>query len=231
MELLPTFERCRENLLNLSIFNFVSFDASHFPENRIDVIITVQERWYIWPTPIFEFADRNFSSFIEDFDWSHINYGLWLKWNNFRGRNEVLSTKLRLGYKEQYLLEYAKPNIGKNQNHKVAVGYSFMRQHRVNYQTIENKPVYYKDFPAYALNLGDSYIAYTYRHKLYTTHKLRAHYLFDWVGDSVSIKNPEYLRIILMYADALAALKRFDKALEVVDQAKQVNLKRFNKYA
>ena len=192
MELLTSLDRSKENLLNLSIFNFVSFDANHFSGNRIDVIITVQERWYIWPTPIFEFADRNFSSFLKDFDWSHTNYGLWLKWNNFRGRNEMLSTKVRLGYKEQYMLEYVKPNIGKNQNHKVAVGYSFMRQHRVNYQTIDNKPVYYKDFPAYALNMGDAYVAYTYRDKLYTTHKLRAHYLYDWVGDSVSLKNPEY---------------------------------------
>ena len=66
MELLTTLERSKENLLNLSIFNFVSFDVKHFPGNRIDVIITVQERWYIWPTPIFEFADRNFSSFLED---------------------------------------------------------------------------------------------------------------------------------------------------------------------
>ena len=90
MELLSAFDRSRDNLKNLSIFNFVSFDAKHFPGNRIDVIISVTERWYIWPTPIFEIADRNFSAFLEDFDWSHTNYGLWLKWNNFRGRNELL---------------------------------------------------------------------------------------------------------------------------------------------
>lgn len=190
MNLIPALEQSRENILNLSIFNFVSLDVNHYPENRIDVIITVTERWYIWPTPIFEFADRNFSSFLEDFDWSHINYGLWLKWNNFRGRNEMLSAKVRLGYKEQYLLEYSKPNIGINQNHKIAFGYSFMRQHRVNYQTIENKPVYYKKFPEYALNLGDAYFAYTYRQGLYTKHKIRMHYVKDWLGDSVSILNP-----------------------------------------
>ena len=192
MDLIPAFEQSQENILNLSIFNFVSLDAKHYPEDRIDVIISVTERWYIWPTPIFEFADRNFSSFLEDFDWSHTNYGLWLKWNNFRGRNEQLSAKVRLGYKEQYLLEYSKPNIGKNQNHKIAFGYSYMRQHRVNYQTIENKPVYYKKFPEYAVNLGDAYFAYTYRQGLYTKHKLRMHFVQDWLGDSVSILNPNY---------------------------------------
>lgn len=192
MELIPSFERSRENLLNLSIFNFVSLDAEHYPGNRIDVIISITERWYIWPVPIFEFADRNFSSFIEDFDLRHVNYGFWLRWNNFRGRNEMLSAKIRLGYKEQYLLEYSKPNIGINQNHKIAFGYSFMRQHRVNYHTVENRPNYYRRFPDYALNLGDAYAAYTYRQGHYTKHKLRAHYLRDFLGDSVSILNPNY---------------------------------------
>ncbi len=106
IDMLPAFDRSQKNLKNLSIFNFVSFDAKHYPNNRIDVIITVTERWYIWPTPIFEIADRNFSAFLEDLDWSHTNYGMWLKWNNFRGRNELLSAKFRLGYKEQYLLQY-----------------------------------------------------------------------------------------------------------------------------
>ncbi len=192
MDLLPALEQSKENLLNLSIFNFVSLDVQHYPGNKIDVIITVTERWYIWPTPILEMADRNFSAFLEDFDWTHTNYGLWLKWNNFRGRNELLSAKVRLGYKEQYLLEYEKPNIGINQNHKIAFGYSFMRQHRVNYQTLDNKPVYYKKFPEYALNLGDAYLAYTYRPGLYSKHKLRAHFLYDWLGDSVSTLNPNY---------------------------------------
>lgn len=192
MDLLSAFDRSRDNLKNLSIFNFVSLDTKHFPGSRIDVIISVTERWYIWPTPIFEFADRNFSSFIEDFDWSHTNYGMWLKWNNFRGRNELLSAKVRLGYKEQYLLQYEKPNIGASQNHKIAFGYSFMRQHRINYMTFDNRPVHYKKFPAYAVSMGDAYFAYTYRPGLYAKHKVRVHYLNNLLGDSVSILNPNY---------------------------------------
>jgi outer membrane protein assembly factor BamA len=192
MELVPALEQSRENLLNLSIFNFVRMDAEHYPENRIDVIVSITERWYIWPTPIFEFADRNFSAFLDDPDWRRINYGFWLRWNNFRGRNEMLSAKLRLGYKEQYLLEYSKPNIGRNQNHKIAFGYSYMRQHRINYLTVDNKPVYHRKFPEYALNLGDAYLAYTYRQGHYTRHKFRAHYVSDWLGDSISLLNQDY---------------------------------------
>ena len=67
-----------------------------------------------------------------------------------------------------------------------------MRQHRINYQTIANRPVYHRKFPEYALNLGDAYLAYTYRQGHYTRHKFRAHYVTDWLGDSISVLNPEY---------------------------------------
>ena len=59
MDLIPALERSRENLLNLSLFNFVTFDAEHYPDNRIEVLLDLQERWYIWPTPIFEHGERN----------------------------------------------------------------------------------------------------------------------------------------------------------------------------
>jgi outer membrane protein assembly factor BamA len=193
MELIPALERSRENLLNLSIFNFVKMDASHLPDNRIDVLISVQERWYIWPTPIFEHAGRNLSSFIEERDWKRLNYGLWLKWNNFRGRNELLSARVRLGYKEQYLLEYSKPNIGSSERHKIAVGASYSRQHQVNYRTIDNGPVYFRKFPAYALTLGSGYLAYTYRKELYDAHRLRLSYNYEQINDSVALLNPEYM--------------------------------------
>lgn len=192
-QLIPALERSRENLLNLSLFNFVTMDAGHHPENRIDVIISVQERWYIWPTPIFEHAGRNLSSFFEERDWRRVNYGLWLKWNNFRGRNELLSTRIRLGYKEQYLLEYSKPNIGRTENHRIAIGASYSRQHQVNYMTDENQPVYFRKFPEYALNLGEGYFSYTYRKELYSSHRIRLSYNHDRVTDSVALLNPDYL--------------------------------------
>ena len=192
MELLPAFQRSRQNIMNLSLFNFVYLDAKHYPGNEIDVIITVQERWYIWPVPILEYADRNLSSFLESRDWGRINYGLWLKWNNFRGRNEMLTGKIRLGYKEQYALEYTIPNMGKRQNHWVTGGFNFDRQHEVNYKTFDNQPLYYKEYPEYANTRGNAYLSYTYRHKLYTYNKVILSYVNEWVRDTVRMLNPNF---------------------------------------
>ena len=192
MDLIPALERSRENLLNLSLFNFVTFDAEHFPGNRIDVLLDVQERWYIWPTPIFEHGERNLTSFLKEPEWNKLNYGMWLKWNNFRGRNELLNLRVRLGYKEQYVLQYEKPNLGASENHAVSVSYSLSRQHRVNYTTIDNRPVFLRDEENYSLSTADAFLAYTYRPQLYSRHRVRLHFVDDWISDSVARLNPEF---------------------------------------
>jgi outer membrane protein assembly factor BamA len=192
MELIPAFGRSRDNLLNLSLFNFVSLDAEHYPGNRIDVILDVQERWYIWPSPIFEHGERNLSTFLKEPEWSKLNYGLWLKWNNFRGRNEILNAKIRLGYREQYVLQYEKPNLGPDENHKIFLSYSLSRQHRVSYLTEENRPVYFNDEENYSLSMADAFVAYAYRPQLYSVHRVRAHFIDDWISDTVAKLNPDF---------------------------------------
>lgn len=193
MELIPSLQRSRENLLNLALFNFVYLNVDHLGANRIDVIIEVTERWYIWPVPILEYADRNFDTFIQNRDWDKINYGVWLKWNNFRGRNELLTGKLRLGYVKEYALSYTKPNLGKRQRHGVSVNFNINNQNEVNVATVNNKPLEYQpqDLPAYS-RINTS-LHYTYRRKYYTTHSLRLEYYDYRVSDSVAIVNPNFL--------------------------------------
>lgn len=193
MEMLPAFQRSRENLLNISLFNFVYFDVSHLPGNRIIVEISVVERWYIWPVPILEYAERNFNEFITNKEWDKIVYGAWLKWNNFRGRNELLTAKIRLGYINEYALSYTKPNLGRNQRHGINVGFNMNQQNEVIISTVNNLPTEYRPREKPAQREVNAYAYYTYRRKLYTTHSLRIHYHDYIVADSVAIVNSNYL--------------------------------------
>jgi outer membrane protein assembly factor BamA len=193
MELLPSFQRSKENLLNLAIFNFVLFDATHLPGNRIHVIIRVTERWYIWPVPILEYADRNFNTFIRNRDWQKINYGAYLKWNNFRGRKELLTAKIRLGYVNQYALSYDIPNIGKEQKHGITTGFHMNTQNEVYVATVNNQTVEYEPLDKPAQTRYNAFAKYVYRRKLYTKHSLRLDYFDYLVSDSVAIVNPHYL--------------------------------------
>ena len=48
-------------------------------------------------------------------DWSKINYGIMLDWQNFRGANESIKLKFRKGYKEHYNITYISRSLGKEQ--------------------------------------------------------------------------------------------------------------------
>ncbi|RPI41723.1 MAG: hypothetical protein EHM46_06060 [Bacteroidetes bacterium] len=193
MELLPAIQRSRENLLNLSLFNFVYFDADHFTGNRIQILISLTERWYVWPVPIIEYADRNFSTFIQNRDWEKINYGLWLKWNNFRGSNELLTGKFRLGYINEYALAYQIPNLGRKQQHGISMGFNLNDQNEIFIATVNNYPVEYTPEEKPALRRLNAFSHYTFRRKIYTTHSLRLDYYQYITSDSVAENNPNFL--------------------------------------
>lgn len=193
MELLPSIQRSKENLLNLALFNFVTFDVSHSPGNRITVHINVTERWYIWPIPILEYADRNFNEFIQNKDWDKINYGVKLKWNNFRGRNDLLTGTVRLGYIKQYAVAYSVPNLGRRQRHGLSTGFNANQQDEIIISTVNNQPEEYKPQEAPAMTKLNTFLGYRFRNKLYAVHSAKLQYSDYRVSDSVAIVNPNYL--------------------------------------
>jgi outer membrane protein assembly factor BamA len=177
-ELVDACDRSRENLLNTALFNFVNINHVVIQGTGIMVIISVVERWYIWPSPIFEHAERNLGAFIHDPNWNRINYGGQIYWYNFRGRKEQMKLKLRFGYKEQYELMYEKPNFGKHQQHGVNFTINTTRQHEVNVSTKNNKPVYIRNTSSYLAEIFNPYFIYSYRSTLYSSHSL----LLSYVG-------------------------------------------------
>ncbi len=76
-ELEKRLEKSRENLMNTSLFNFVDVIDSLSSSNGIKrhiVSYKVIERWYIWPLPIFELAERNLNSWWETKDFNKIAF-------------------------------------------------------------------------------------------------------------------------------------------------------------
>ncbi len=193
MELIPALQRSKENILNTALFNFVYLDVEHLPGNRIIIEITVTERWYIWPVPIIEYAERNFNEFIKNREWDKMVYGAWLKWNNFRGRKELLTGKVRLGYINEYALSYKVPNLGKKQQHGIAAGFNLAHQNEVNVSTENNSPVELKPADRPAEIYANAFARYVFRRKHYSTHTLRMDYKDYSISDTVALVNPNYL--------------------------------------
>jgi len=137
-------EQSRLNLLNTSLFNFVNIDTTSNDNGIINLKFRMIERWYLFPFPIFEIADRNFNTWLAHKDWRRVNYGGFIKWSNLRGRMEVLNLLIRFGYDERYRLSYDIPYINTKQTLGLTFVASVNQNHEVAYVTENNKQVFYR---------------------------------------------------------------------------------------
>lgn len=186
------FRRSEENLLNTSLFHKANITWLQNGRSA-QVFIIVTERWYIFPIPIFEIAERNFNVWWKEKDFSRLVYGGTLNWSNFRGRNEVLSATLRLGYTERLSLYYGIPFINHRQKSGLAFGMYFSGNHQTSVRTANDKLLYYKNEDVYARKEAGAYVQFTHRRNLYQTHMLEAGFRTVHVTDTVMLINRDYL--------------------------------------
>jgi outer membrane protein assembly factor BamA len=185
----------QRNLMNTSLFNFVTFDTVLVKgsQNKVDVTVDLLERWYIWPVPIFEFADRNFNAWLQKMDWNRLNYGMFLTWNNFRGRREKLIVYTRFGFDENYHFKYQIPYINKKQTLGIGFAGGFMQNHEIAYNSKDNLEVFYRNEDTHARREIFGYTEIYYRKGIHNRHWGSVGYTELQVLDSVLILNPDYM--------------------------------------
>jgi outer membrane protein assembly factor BamA len=181
----------KQNLLNTSLFNFVYI--SHWLSNPNNMVfeIKVDERWYLWALPIFEQADRNFSSFIENKDWSRINYGFFVERKNFRGLNETFRVKVRMGFLDELELYYTTAN--KNNHFYWGTHFLYHGHNQVSYKIIDNEPIYAKTTDQFIRQTGSLNFFLRYRHHFYNRHHLSLGYNTYHIADTLAKLNENYL--------------------------------------
>ncbi len=185
----------KENLLNTSLFNFVFINTDTLEHTEYSpVIITLDfiERWYIWPLPIIEIADRNFNVWWETKDFSRLNYGVLLEWHNFRGRKEKLNLLLRFGYDERYRLFYEIPYINKKQTIGLGLGLEWLQKHEIAYITEQDIVKYYKSEDSYPRKHYKVAGEIIYRPDIHNTHVFEIGYHNYNIADTILKLNPFY---------------------------------------
>ncbi|WP_407930948.1 POTRA domain-containing protein, partial [Ignavibacterium album] len=105
----------RERIYSLGLFAHVFVNP--LIENSINILeIKVEERWYIYPIPFVSIKER---------DWKKISYGIFLRIDNFRGRNEQINAMASFGYDPSFALNYYNPNIIGNEEFFLRVGFIY----------------------------------------------------------------------------------------------------------
>ena len=193
-ELTNHLAKSKSNLLNASIFNFVHIDTiSSTKPGHIILDINVIERWYIWPYPVFELADRNFNAWWRARNFERVNYGTYINIENFRGRKELLRLLLKFGFDKKFSLLYDIPYINKSQTLGLNIEGGFTGNHEVALKTNDqSEVVFYKNEDIYQRRDWFGKILLTYRSAYNITHYAGFFFQQTRLSDSLPMLASEF---------------------------------------
>ncbi len=183
--------KSQQNLINRSIFNFVTI-TKNTDNGVVDIIVNVVERWYIWPIPILQFADRNINAWLNKGDLGRVNYGVDLRVDNFRGLMERLNIILQIGYDVVVSAKWTIPYITKNQILGMELEGAVKLNHEVAYQTVNNKEVFYRSPSGYAQQNTYGNIGFTLRPEYNYVHGFQIGFSQFNFMDTILILNPDF---------------------------------------
>jgi outer membrane protein assembly factor BamA len=185
----------RLNLLNTSLFNFVTVDTVSLSESGVmrvvNVAFSLLERWYIWPVPVLQITDRNFNAWWQTRDFTRINYGVDLKWDNFTGRMDEFNAIFQFGKNRKFSVAYQNPYIDKKKRFGMGFSTGYLKNREVGYITANDELVFAFDPDGLS---EEKYISVngTFRNNIFVTHQLVAGLNSSSFSDSLLILNPDY---------------------------------------
>ncbi|MDH5397041.1 MAG: BamA/TamA family outer membrane protein [Cyclobacteriaceae bacterium] len=183
----------RKQIYNTSLFNKVETSILELGQEKVDIVIEVNERWYTFPSPILELADLHFNDWWvnRNHDLSRINYGMRLYQRNVRGRNETLRVTAQLGYTKKLGLNYVMPYLDKAQHHGLELKSYYTQNSRTPVFTENHKRIEVKqDFPI--INSSGGGFTYRYRNAVDKYHYLDVGVKKTVIDDTIRQVNPQY---------------------------------------
>jgi outer membrane protein assembly factor BamA len=185
--------RSRENILNTSLFNFVTITNRTVSADHIDIYILVEERWYIWPAVILKYDDRNFSAWLKAKDLSKSKYGFSVERYNCFGRRENLKLSFLFGYAKQFSVSYRNIALDKNRKHLIGGDIELTRQDELIYKTQNNQPSTYRNNFQSVFERRKFTLNYLYRPNMDNLHNFYLNYFEYKITDTVVRLNPDFL--------------------------------------
>nr|WP_290927672.1 hypothetical protein [Haliscomenobacter sp.] len=180
----------KQQVLNTGMFREgeIRYTPSVNKANHIAVSIQLAESWYIYPTPYFELADRNFNVWWVDQDRAldRIIYGMDFVHRNFSGNRDRFQIKFTNGYTRNYSLGYKLPFINRKKTLGIDAAVSFAQNREINYATTENRQQFFKDEGQFNYHRFRSRFSLIYRPKLREQHEAKITYDDNKVAENIA---------------------------------------------
>ncbi len=106
----------RERVYNTGLFTKVIFQREPAGGTKINLLIYVEERWYIWPYPVLGFRDR---------DWKRFYAGAGITHLNFQGEDERIAAMFALGYDPFGGISFYDPYFGPDRQYTLLLDGSY----------------------------------------------------------------------------------------------------------
>ncbi len=185
--------RSRENLLNTSLFNYVTITSNRISGDTIEFSIRVEERWYFWPALIFKYADRNFSAWLKARDLTKTKYGFSVDKFNFLGKRQNLRVSFLFGYARQFEISYRNIALDRNRRHFLGMMAESSKQDEMIINTQNNEPLLFKSNFQPVFEKNKYTLNYTFRPLLNDFHNVFFNYVEYNVSDTILKLNPVFL--------------------------------------
>ncbi len=195
-DLVKKFEIARRQLMNTLLFHEVVVSLKSFELYNVDIAVEVKERWYLFPIPYFKIVDRNLNEWLVEHNarLDRINYGLKLYYNNATGNNDKLNMYLVNGYTKQISMNYDRLYIDKRMKWGLNVGFAKGKNREVNYDTYNNKQLFFKDTNNFVRSFFKANADLTYRRAIKTRHRIGISFVQENVTDTIVALNPLYFK-------------------------------------
>ena len=144
----PVLDQIKLQVLSTGLFNSVTTNIKNYDTKlrQADIEITLEENWYVFPVPIFELADRNFSVWWNEQNKSldRVNYGFRVSHYNLTGNKDPIKFKAHFGYTKKYEVNYVYPYLSNDAKLGIGGSIFYSENKEIAYQTLGNKTLFAK---------------------------------------------------------------------------------------
>ena len=192
--LITKFAKAKRQLMNTTLFLEVVVSLNGIIGEGASVLITVKERWYIFPVPFVKLVDKSVQEWVQNqnMDLNRVKYGIKFKHKNFTGRNDKLEVNLSNGYTKQVAIRYASLPMDKNLRWSSNFSIAYGRNRDINYATANNRLVTYKKTDQFVHTFFNSSMEFSYRPAIKTKHTFGIGYNSENVNDTVFKLSPAF---------------------------------------
>lgn len=189
-DLPKVLERTENNLLNTILYNQVTVNVSEWDTDKdmIDILVTLQESWYIYLVPIAELADRNFNVWWNEFNGSlsRLNLGVRFQHLNLSGNNDRLKFLAQFGFTPKFEVEYGFPNINRSKTLGATISYLHSTNKESGYANFENKLLFAENNEMVMLRRNRARLNVVHRPNIYAYHEIKAEFQNNQINPLIS---------------------------------------------